>query len=132
MKKALLFLGSLASALFLILIVYLAVHNITMPGQPRTVQRSIQVDKIYEGGVKDIVFAQNDGELYYINRGLEQGFTLVGLEKVLLNKTVTLRVPNVIAGPSRHIEELRLGDSIIFDENKTKYYNRNLRSKQIQ
>ena len=115
-----------------VLIVYLAAHNIRVPGEPATVQRSIQVDKIYEGGVKDIVFAQNDGEFYYINRGLEQGFTLAELEKVLLNKTVTLRVPNVLAGPASHIEVLRLGDSIIYDENKTKYYNRNLRSKHIE
>ena len=132
MKKAIIVLGSFVGVLFLMLIVYLTAHNIRMPGQPKTVQRSIQVDKIYEGGVKDIVFAQNNGDLYYINRGLEQGFTLTELEKVLLNKTVTLRVPNVIAGPSAHIEEMRLGDSIIYDENKTRYYNRNLHSKQIE
>ena len=132
MKKVLIVLGGLVGVLLIILTVYLAAHNIRKPGQPRTVQRSIQVDTIYEGGVNDIVFAQNDGALYYINRGLEQGFTLVGLEQVLLNKTVTLRVPNVLAGPSAHIEEMRLGDSIIYNENKTSYYNRNLRSKYIE
>lgn len=132
MKQAFIILGSLVGVLFLVLVVYLAAHNIRVPGEARTVERSFRVDTIYEGGVKDIVFAQSDGAFYYINRGLEQGYTLEGLRRVLLNKTVTLRVPNVLAGPSAHIEEMRVGDSIIFDENKTKYYNRNLRSEQME
>ncbi len=132
MKKAFIILGSLVGILFLVLVVYLAAHNIRVPGEAKTLERSIRVDTIYEGGIKDIVFEQKDGDLYYINRGLEQGFTLEALRKGLLNKTVTLRVPNVLAGPSAHIEEMRVGDSIIFDENKTRYYNRNLRSKQIE
>jgi hypothetical protein len=36
----------------------------------------ITVKEILEGGTKDIVFSSPDGTLFYINRGLEQGFTL--------------------------------------------------------
>jgi len=133
MKKAIIVLSSFVGAAFLVLVAYLAAHNIPIQtaNGSSTIVKTITVDRIYEGGVKDIVFAQNDGKFYYINRGLEQGYTLEGLRNQLLNKTVTLQVTNMLAGSSAHINELRLGDEVIFDENKTKYYNRNLRSKEI-
>ena len=118
MKKVIIVLGSLAGIGFLMLVVFLAAHNIPTFGNEKVVEKTIVVDKIYEGGVKDIVFAQNDGEFYYINRGLEQGYTLEGLRKQLLNKTVTLQVSNKLAGPSAHINILRLGDEVIYDENE--------------
>lgn len=133
MKKAFIVLGIIAGTLVAVLVIYLAAHNIPLAKENGNslLLKTITVDKIYEGGVKDIVFAQNDGEFYYINRGLEQGYTLEGLRERLLNKTVTLQVTNMLAGPSAHIKKLRLGDEIIFDENKTTYYNRNVRSKNI-
>lgn len=133
MKKVFIVLGSMAGAFFLGLVVYLAAHNIpvSVADGSSTIVKTIRVDGIYEGGVKDIVFAQNNGEFYYINRGLEQGYTLEGLREQLLNKTVTLQITNMLAGPSAHINELRLGDEVIFDENKTQYYNRNLRSENV-
>ena len=102
---------------------FLAAHNIQIPGGPSTVVETLRIDTIYEGGVKDIVFAQNDGRFYYINRGLEQGFTLENLRALLLNKTVTLHVPNVLAGPSRHISKLELEGKEIFNENTHIYTN---------
>jgi hypothetical protein len=133
MKKVFIVLGSLLGAMFLLLIVYLAAHNIpvSVSDGSSTIVKKMRVDAIYEGGIKDIIFAQNNGEFYYINRGLEQGYTLEGLREQLLNKTVTLQVTNMLAGPSAHINELRLGDEVIFDENKTQYYNRNLRSENV-
>jgi len=106
---------------FIAFVVFLAAHNIRVPGAEGTVVQTIRVDTIYEGGVKDIVFAQNDGRFYYINRGLEQGFTLEGLRTELLNKTVTLHVPNVLAGPSNHISKLELDGKEIFNENTHTY-----------
>ena len=78
--------------------------------------KEIQVAKIYEGGVKDIVFAEENGDFYYINRGLEQGYTLEDLEAKVLNKKVTLHLPNIIMGTSNHIAQLEVGDEIIFTE----------------
>lgn len=78
--------------------------------------KEIVVSKIYEGGVKDIVFAEANGEFYYINRGLEQGYTLEGMEQKVLNKKVTLHLANTLMGTSNHIAQLALEDEIVFSE----------------
>lgn len=79
--------------------------------------KKIKVASIYEGGVKDIVFEEANGDFYYINRGLEQGLTLEGLEKKLLNKEITLHVFELWFGvESEHISRLALGDEIVFSE----------------
>lgn len=81
------------------------------------VVKKITVSKIYEGGVKDIVFEEENGNFYYINRGLEQGLTLEGLEKKLLQKEITLHVFEFWFGSeSNHISRLALGDEIVFTE----------------
>jgi hypothetical protein len=80
--------------------------------------KEITVVKIYEGGVKDIVFAEESGDFYYINRGLEQGFTLAGMEEQVLNKKVTLHLAKVITGTSNHIAQLAVEDDVIFTEFK--------------
>lgn len=81
--------------------------------------KSITVAKIYEGGVKDIVFAEADGTFYYINRGLEQGYTLEGVRKKVLNKNVTLYLANTLIGSSsNHISQVAVGDEILFTEFK--------------
>lgn len=116
MKKALIVLGILVGTIFLALIVFLAAHTITVPGKDSTVHKDIEIASIYEGGVKDIVFQEADGSIYYINRGLEQGFTLEDLRKQLLNKTVTLHLTIKLAGVSRHINELTYQDTIVYTE----------------
>jgi len=123
MKKIILVSVVIIGLGFIALAGFLAAHNIRVPGGPSTVVQTLKVDAIYEGGVKDIVFAQNDGKFYYINRGLEQGFTLESLRAELLNKTVTLHVPNVLAGPSNHISKLELDGKEIFNENTHTYNN---------
>lgn len=80
--------------------------------------KEIVVASIYEGGVKDIVFAEDNGDFYYINRGLEQGFTLTEMEETVLNKKVTLHLAKVITGTSNHIAQLALEEDVIYTEFK--------------
>ncbi len=80
--------------------------------------KEIVVTRIYEGGTLDIVFAEENGDFYYINRGLEQGYTLSELEETVLNKKVTLHLAKVITGTSNHIAQLAMDDEIIFTEFK--------------
>ena len=116
MKKALVVLGAVFGTAFLALVIYLAAHNITVPGENSTVYKEVKIAAIYEGGVKDIVFQEADGSIYYINRGLEQGFTLDKLRAQLLNKTVTLHLTRKLAGVSSHIDQLAYEDTIIYTE----------------
>lgn len=78
--------------------------------------KEIEVSRIYEGGVKDIVFAESSGDFYYINRGLEQGYTLEGMEEIVLNKKVTLHLANTVMGTSNHIAQLATEDKVVFTE----------------
>ena len=79
--------------------------------------KTITVDRIYEGGTYDIVFAEANGDFYYINRGLEQGLTLEDLSNKVLNKKVTLHLAKVMMGStSNHIAQLAVADEVIFSE----------------
>jgi len=78
--------------------------------------KELMVTRIYEGGVKDIVFANASGDFYYINRGLEQGFTLEAMEAKVLNKKVTLHLANTLIGSSNHIAQLTVDNEVIFTE----------------
>jgi hypothetical protein len=80
--------------------------------------REVTVAKIYEGGIKDIVFETSKGKMYYINRGLEQGYSLEEMEFKVLNKKVTLHLAKVLTGTSNHIAQLAIEDEIIFTEFK--------------
>lgn len=81
--------------------------------------KEIKVNKVYEGGVKDIVFAEGEGDFYYINRGLEQGYTLEGIREKVLNKNVTLYLANTITGSStNHIAQITIGDEVLYTEFK--------------
>ena len=52
------------------------------------------------------------------SRGLEQGLSLEDLESKILNKRVTLHLAKIIAGTSRHIAQLSVGNEIIYSEFK--------------
>ena len=78
--------------------------------------KEIVVTKIYEGGIKDIVIDNDEGNLYYINRGLEQGLIIEDLQKHIINKKATLHLANSLVGTSRHIAQLKVGDSIFYTE----------------
>jgi len=78
--------------------------------------KELMVARIYEGGVKDIVFSDASGDFYYINRGLEQGLTLEEMEAKVLNKKVTLHLANTLIGTSNHITQLAVDTEVIFTE----------------
>ncbi len=78
--------------------------------------QSITISEISEGSSYDIVFTDNQGDQYYINRGLERGLNLDSLNAKVLNKTVTLHLPKLWLGTSEHIAQIALGDDIIFTE----------------
>ncbi len=83
------------------------------------------VKNITEGGVKDAVFElENDSISYYINRGLENRFTLAKLNKDFVGKEVTISyaknwTPLAPFGTtSKHLTQIKLQDSIIYTEFK--------------
>lgn len=79
--------------------------------------KEVIIVNIYEGGVKDIVFAEENGDFYYINRGLEQGHTLDEMKEKVLNKKVTLHLAKVMTGrTSNHIAQLSVNGDVIFTE----------------
>ncbi|WP_147448328.1 hypothetical protein [Dokdonia sinensis] len=117
MRKVYTLVGICFGVACLFLMTFLAAHNINASGATTAaISQDIIISKIYEGGVKDIVFETPNGDYYYINRGLEQGFTLSGLEEKLLNKSVTLRLTKKLAGVSKHIHQMQVGDNIIYSE----------------
>ncbi|MDG5490397.1 hypothetical protein [Psychroserpens sp. SPM9] len=73
------------------------------------------ITKITEGPSYDIVFHDDDAS-FYINRGLEYGLNLDTLNAKVLNKTVTLHLPKLFYGTTKHIAQLAIGDEIIFTE----------------
>ena len=64
----------------------------------------------------DIVFHDNSTNRYYIDCCLKNGLNLDSLNAKVLNKTVTLHLPNLFYGTSEHIAQLALDDEIIFTE----------------
>ena len=59
---------------------------------------STKVISIREGSTFDIQFKTDTDNVYYINRGLEQGLNLDSLNAKVLNKTVTLHLPILTFG----------------------------------
>ncbi|WP_298893021.1 hypothetical protein [uncultured Psychroserpens sp.] len=86
---------------------------------PKPEECDIEIEKIIsikEGTSSDIIFSDDHGDHYYINRGLERGLNLDSLNAKVLNKTVTLHLPKLFFGTSEHIAQLAVGDEIIFSE----------------
>ena len=77
------------------------------------------VSKVYEGGVKDLVFKlENDTNIYYINRALENGFDLKTIEKELLGKKVELWYAKHRSSPNGggHMTQIKFNDSLYYTE----------------
>ena len=70
----------------------------------------------------DIVLTlQSDAHYYYINRGLQTDLTIEGLQKEILNKTVTLypiKRWTIFTRDSNmgHISKLMIGDRVLYNE----------------
>lgn len=103
--------------LAVVAVVFLLKGSIIQNPSPEDCElREMTVSSIYEAGVKDIVFANANGEFYYINRGLERGLTLAEMEQKVLNKKVTLHLANTLIGTSNHIAQLAVENDVIFTE----------------
>lgn len=81
------------------------------------ITKQVNVVKVTEGGTKDIVLHEANGDFYYINRGLENGLTIEGIQAAVLNKTVTLHLYKFWFGvESEHISQLEVEDRVLFSE----------------
>ena len=78
--------------------------------------KEITVSMFSKRDTLDIVFHESDGDFYCINRGLERGLTLEGIERRVLNKKVTLHLANTMMGTSNHIAHLTIDDEVVFTE----------------
>lgn len=82
-----------------------------------SVEISGLVKDLYEDGVKDLVFKlEDDTNIYYINRALENGFNLEDTKKELLGKQITLWYAKHRSGPGGHMMQLKYQDSIYYTE----------------
>ncbi|HPR84328.1 MAG TPA: hypothetical protein PL034_02105 [Candidatus Paceibacterota bacterium] len=104
------------------LVIFLLMFHPVNNSKENSIKITGNLNKIYEGGVNDICFRlHGDSACYYINRGLEQGLDLEELQRTIGQKEITIWYANYwslfnIAKNSRHIDQLALGDSIIFTE----------------
>ena len=78
--------------------------------------KEVVIASIWEGTSYDIMFRDQDGDMYYINRGLEQGLTIAELQQEVLNKKVTLHLPVLLYGTTTHISQLAVAEDIVFTE----------------
>ena len=104
----------------LIFIPILAIYSCVI-GSPKPEECAIvetTIIKITEGSSNDIVFHNEYGDYFYINRGLKKGLNLEELNTSVLNKTVTLHLARLLAGTvtSEHIAQIAVGDHIIYTE----------------
>jgi hypothetical protein len=96
-------------------------NGTSMLGTTKTV--SGVVSDVYEAGAFDAVFEINNSDTsYYINRGLEDIFTLNQLKELTLHKKVSISYVSQTSllggGASLHINRLVVGDSVLYDEMK--------------
>lgn len=116
MKKGLILLGIIGILGCILVVTFVKGLAIQDPTPEECTVIELTVNEISEGGVKDIVFKNDDTDFYYINRGLERGLTIEALEAKVLNKKVTLHLANTWMGQSNHIAQLQLGDEVLFTE----------------
>ncbi len=83
------------------------------------------VKSVSEGGIKDLVFElENDKTTYYVNRGLENGFTLEKTKADYLGKKVVLNYAKgwTILAPfgtmSKNINQISIDGKAIYSDCK--------------
>lgn len=115
MKKALLFEGL---TLLLLIPIFLYSWVIITPTEDECHVIEITISNVFEGGTKDIVFADTGTDRFYINRGLEQGLAIEDLKSKVINKKATLHLPKLLFGlvESEHISQLEVEGEILFTE----------------
>lgn len=119
-KKILLWSLGVIGTLFMLFVFYLLFIVKIGPvnlSKKDSVEVSGFVDRLYEGGVKDLVFKlKDDSNTYYINRALENGFDLDDISAKLLGKEITLWHAKSRRGDGGHMMQLKHNDSIYYSE----------------
>ncbi|RDK88826.1 hypothetical protein [Marinirhabdus gelatinilytica] len=101
-------------ALISVVVLQSCIHN---PEKEDCFVKEIEVVKISEGGVKDLVLHDAEGNFFYINRGLENGFTMENATEAILNKIATLHIAESWQGKdSKHIAQLEVDGNVIYTE----------------
>lgn len=107
--------GTLVLFLFVLMVQSCIIKN-PKPEECEVVTATIV--SIKEGTSFDIMLYDNQGDYYYINRGLEQGLTLESLKNKLLNKEATMHLPKFAIGTSEHIAQLAVDGTVLYSEFK--------------
>lgn len=74
------------------------------------------ITQVREGTSFDIIFDDNHGDHYYINRGLEWGLNIDTLKKEVTKQTVRLHLPTFWIGTSEHIAQIEIKNDTLFTE----------------
>ncbi|MGC6437635.1 MAG: hypothetical protein ACON4B_01500 [Flavobacteriaceae bacterium] len=74
------------------------------------------ISQVREGTSFDIIFDDNRGDHYYINRGLERGLNIDTLKKLVTKQTVRLHLPTFWIGTSEHIAQIEIKNDTLFTE----------------
>ena len=108
---------SVLIAAFLIYLIFVVKIGPINSSKDNSVEVHGVVDSLYEGGVKDLVFKlNNDSNIYYINRALENGFDLNSTRDILKGNEITLWYAKHRSGPGGHMMQLQYLDSIYYTE----------------
>ena len=115
------FLFSVAAALTVLLL--FVCRPVPIPAEDKCISISGTVEKIYEGGVHDVVFKlkEYNQKRYYVNRGLERGLELENLQNTLIDKKITIKYPSYWTpldptNATRHISKIEHDGTVIFTE----------------
>lgn len=110
--------GIIISLPILVLAFFVFIIGPVNISKENSVQHAGVVENIREGGTLDIVFKLRDNpNTFYINRGLEQGFTLDELRADLLGEKVVLwYAKSWTTGEGGHMTRLTHDGNVLFNE----------------
>ncbi|MCK4287918.1 MAG: hypothetical protein KAW86_01825, partial [Bacteroidales bacterium] len=79
------------SIVLILVITFILIFRPVNTSESNSIKVTGIVEKVYEGGVKDIIFKiYNDPKIYYINRGIENGLDLNELQKEMTGQEISL------------------------------------------
>ena len=103
--------------LFLLYLIFIVKISAVNTNKEKSIKITGIVDSLYLGGINDIVFTlENNENLYYINRGAENGIDLENFRNDLKGKEVTLWHARSRASNGGHMMQLKFKDSVYYTE----------------
>ena len=107
-------------ALPLLLFAAIMVLKVPIKPEEELLIKEGKVTSIFEGGVKDVCFRlEGDNNVYYINRGLENGLELNELRDQLMGNDVIIKYPDhwiMNKTSTIHLSILRIDGNTIYNE----------------